>query len=350
MKSDFEFLNKAKFSRQHHARVHQQNSTHTIVSVFDNAKGDGRREHPSNTNSRGLKLLLHTAATPMTAEILGAYEHPQGRYTSARGSMQVLDNDNAFVCWSGSTLQSEHTSDGRIVLEASFKLEGANSYRSYKFPWVGKPTAPPDVHSVAGGFGGNGTSTLVHVSWNGATEVSSWNMYRTDAEGKYEQLIASTKRQGFETVLSYRGYASFVILEAVDSNGEVLGRSNVQKTIPPANPEDPAVIEETQWLQEQASEPSLFTAIAVLHNPLFAFLFGASACAAAAAVMWIFLRKSKKNGLWPSAQDQIYERLAEADVDGKDFGDETLVDDESDVEEKHVGKRVSVTIRESLPC
>lgn len=254
VKSDFEFQGHAKFSRQHHARVHEQNETHAIVSLFDNARGDGRKEHPTSKNSRGLVLSLRTDTNTMTAEILAEYQHPLGQFTTARGRVQVLPNNNAFICWSGSTLQTEHSQDGQIVLEASFKLDGANSYRSYKYPWVGRPRSPPDVHSIAGSFGRNGTNTLVHVSWNGATEVATWNLYKTDADGIHEELAASNARQGFETAVSYEGYASFVVLEALDEYGQILGRSNVEKTIPSADLRNFSIIKETQWFQEHTSE------------------------------------------------------------------------------------------------
>jgi hypothetical protein len=345
VKSDFELLGNAKFSRQHHARVHLQNDTHTIVSLFDNARGDGRKQAPTNKNSRGLVLSLRTDMNPMTAEIIAEYEHPLGRYTTARGSVQLLPDKNAFVCWSGATLQSEHTPDGRMTLEAQFKLQGANSYRSYKFPWVGRPQAPPDVHSVAGDFGSNGTSTLVHVSWNGATDVAYWNMYKTDADGNNEELIGSTARQGFETVLSHQGYVSFIILEAVDASARTLGRSNVQKTIPPANPKSFAVIEETQWLQDHTS---LSNAAIVLRDPILTFFFGVTSCAAVGVVLWAYWRSKKTKKFWPRSQKQAYEPLSVGDEECKDFGDSTLVDEESDGCEKPGTPGVSV--RACSPC
>jgi hypothetical protein len=305
-------------------------------------------------SSRGLVLSLRTDTNPMSAEILAEYEHPQGQFTTARGSVQVLPNKNAFICWSGSTLQTEHSPDGRLVLEASFKLDGANSYRSYKYPWVGRPRSPPDVHSIAGSFGRNGTNTLVHVSWNGATEVATWNLYKTDADGSHEELVASIARQGFETALSYKGYASFVILEALDANGQILGRSNVERTVPPPNPQSPAVIEETQWLQDHTSGTSASQALAALHNPAIMFFVGATSCAAAVAVLWAYFRSKKTAGFWRRSQKQAYGRLSHGDEetkgfidqDGKDPGDETLVDEESDISEK----TMIMSVRSSSPC
>ena len=351
VKNDFEWVDKARFSRQHHARLHEQNETHTIVSLFDNARGDGRKDTPSSPYSRGLVLALRHDVTPMTAEIVSEYEHPDNRYTSARGSTQLLENGNAFVCWSSATLISEHTPDGKMLFEARFNLKGANSYRSYKYPWVGRPYLPPDVHSVAGSFGSNGTNTLVHVSWNGATDVGSWNLYKTDAEGKHEQLVTSAARQGFETALSYRAYASFVIMEAVHVNGTVMGRSDVQKTIPPANIKSHAMIEETQWLQDHLSDTTSTPGAAILHNPAIVFFFGVASCSAVGALVWFYWRSRATSSLWPRSKHQVYGRVDSGDEESREFlhddnkehGDETLVEDDYDMNDKSSNVSICVT-------
>ena len=83
-KSDFEFVGpSAHFLRQHHGRVMTQNETHTVISLFDNAVGDGFDEHPTNDYSRGLIMLLDTVS--MKASVITEYRHPRDRRTNARG-------------------------------------------------------------------------------------------------------------------------------------------------------------------------------------------------------------------------------------------------------------------------
>lgn len=103
------------------------------------------------------------------------------------------------------------------------------AYRSYKFPFVGRPANAPDVVSqvvFAADEAQNRTSsastdapqviTEVYVSWNGATEVAYWNLHLSNATGDAVKLLASARREGFETRLRYGGLASRVILEAMD--------------------------------------------------------------------------------------------------------------------------------------
>ncbi|KAK3047787.1 hypothetical protein LTR09_010762 [Extremus antarcticus] len=178
---DFKYLNDdAKFRRQHHARVVSQNETHSLITVFNNARGDGRSEHPLSEASTGLLLSLRTDTNPMTADVAAKFDRPGGKYTAARGSVQMLDNGNAFVGWAKHSLQSEHAPDGRTLMQAQFKREGANTYRAYKYEWVGRPQQPPDVHSATIESKKDKVNTVVHVSWNGATEVHTWNLYKTN--------------------------------------------------------------------------------------------------------------------------------------------------------------------------
>ncbi|KAK3703323.1 hypothetical protein LTR37_014535 [Vermiconidia calcicola] len=339
-KSDFHFPDGGLFSRQHHARVYSQNETHTLISVFDNAMGTGPHEHSTADQSRGLLLSLHTDVKPMKVETLANFDRPDGRYTSARGSVQFLENGNAFVCWAKGSFISEHTSDGKLIMEAEFMLDKANTYRGYKYPWIGHPAHSPDVHAAAIDMGSNMTSTLVHVSWNGATEVAAWKLYRTNAEGNSDELIASTSRQGFETSLSYPGFATFVILEAIDANGEVLGRSDLVKTIPPANRVGASEALEAEWLQqhsvaEATSAPGVLEA---LENPLVASILSVVSCGVticAVIFLWLATRKGR---LWNSCRPSKYERVGEENEDG-DFEDETLVQEDSH-EEKVLKKSV----------
>ena len=69
-------------------------------------------------------------------------------------------------------------------------------------------------------------TTVVYVSWNGATEVLSWRLYKSNSNGKRTEIVASARRLGFETILSYPSYASNVIAEALDANGSTLGTSS----------------------------------------------------------------------------------------------------------------------------
>lgn len=127
------------------------------------------------------------------------------------------------------------------------------AYRTYKFNFIGRPTAPPDVHSrVIGSDIDNSTATLVHVSWNGATEVATWHLYKTDSEGNVDNTnpVVILPRTGFETALTYQGFAAYVLVEAVDRYGTLLGRSETVKSIVSAKLSPLTVARESEWLEK----------------------------------------------------------------------------------------------------
>lgn len=240
------------FAKQHHSRILEHNNTHTIISFLDNADSEEHRP-PHSDYSRGLIVALRTDTQPMTATIVQEYPHPfgKGAYLLGRGSTQVLPNKNVFSCWVHACLQTEHTPDGKLIMEAHVKQGWLKSYRSYKFPFVGLPSQPPDVYAKTQGQNASDVKTLVWVSWNGATEVATWNLYKTDEEGQLGSRgpVTSSARTGFETSFTIDGYATYVVLEAKDKHGNVLSKSNVFKTLKESPLSNEVLAEEANWLE-----------------------------------------------------------------------------------------------------
>ena len=217
------------FSGQHSAKILNTNDTNTTISLLDNAFFPNGDPQHSNDMSRGLLFQLDT--TTMTAITLSEYPHPYETCTIGRGNMQMLPNGNAWLCWATNPLQSEHALDGSLIMKANFKTNIA-SYRSFKYPWIGRPRYPPDVHAAIARKDGQ-WYTIVHMSWNGATEIHNWRIYHTTKDGRERSLIATIPKQGFETSTWTEGYASHVFVEALDRNGNVLGRSTTFASLPP---------------------------------------------------------------------------------------------------------------------
>lgn len=258
-RSDFVFNDdRAKFTRQHHSRVRGQNDTHVLLTIFDNAVGTGRDEEQDmrTKTSWGLYLSLRTDTSPMTVDLVTRYEHPHWRYnlvSQSRGSVQILPNGNAFVGWVWQSLHSEHAADGTLLMSADLLDHSMATYRSYKYEWVGAPEQPPDVHSAAMKRFPDDKylTTVVHVSWNGATEVATWNLYHSNHDGKVTEFIASSPREGFETKIEYEGFARHVMLVALDSNGKELGRSLPKVTRLPPEFQNPEVSAgEIAWIED----------------------------------------------------------------------------------------------------
>jgi hypothetical protein len=68
----------------------------------------------------------------------------------------------------------------------------------------------------------------IYASWNGATEVITWQVLAGNAPDQLEPL-ALAPRQGFETVITVRTTESYVGLEAVNGSGRVLGTTSAIK-------------------------------------------------------------------------------------------------------------------------
>lgn len=288
MGEDFTTGGSLRFSRQHHVRYRGENGSHEFISILDNAKGtDGQL--PTGRNSRAIVLALYTggknyesgeensssssSSSIMTASLISSINHPNGKgsYAPRRGNYQFLgpqqfsnssSSSNSWISWSEEALHTEHFPNGSIALQASLHANWLGTYRSYKFPWRGVPKEKPVVHSV--GYLGEKkkdhhyhhhhyhhhinnssspsspsstnttstrtTTTIIHVSQNGATEISHWKLYKTIPSGNFRLFLCERPRQGFETQLAWKGFASYVIVEAVDFEGKVLATSEVVET------------------------------------------------------------------------------------------------------------------------
>lgn len=145
-----------------------------------------------------------------------------------------------------------------------------DSYRAYKFPWVGQPKHPPTVYSAAS-VAGDDIYTTVYVSWNGATEVARWVLYKSDVVGNGLKRLKKEKRKGFETEIKYNGHPKYVVVEALDREDRPIGRSNVMRTLQPV---------EHRKESGDSSTSSVFT------NSIFTFVLGFAACAIICMAVW----------------------------------------------------------------
>ncbi|QIN84520.1 hypothetical protein GBA63_19130 [Rubrobacter tropicus] len=206
-KSDFEMGEGARFAYQHDARRRSDGT----ITLFDN------RGERMNEPSRGVALELDEDA--MTATLVREYTHPTDTFAIFQGNVQALPNGNAFVGWGSSPYLSEFSRDGELLFDARFPDE-AESYRAFRSPWKGQPA---DVPAVAAESGPEDQVTL-YASWNGATEIASWEMLAGPNPDGLEP-VGSAPRKGFETAISFRTGEPFVAARAKDRSGRVLGTS-----------------------------------------------------------------------------------------------------------------------------
>lgn len=186
--------------------------------------------------SRAVTVELNTAVTPMTTRILRSYDRPDHEISIARGNMQTLPNFNVFIGWATRGLISELTQDGTPIMEAKFSDGKMSTYRSYKFNFTGRPHLPPVSKSIVYGSTLNTANTFHYISWNGATDVHSWNLCGAtkNSSGSFS-LLAKVEKTDFETLYMTQGYIAFVYVEAVGADGKVLGVSIASASEVPHN-------------------------------------------------------------------------------------------------------------------
>ena len=171
--------------------------------------------------SRGLVLKLDQV--DHTASKVAAYGVGYGVEADYMGDTQPLSNGNVFVGFGSQPYLDEFTSSGEPVLEG--KLPGSNlSYRTTLEQWVGLPLSSPAAAARQ-----VNAATTVYASWNGATRVASWRVLAGHTENQLS-TIATAARSGFETAIAVPGnYQNFKV-QALDSNGRVIGTSRPFKS------------------------------------------------------------------------------------------------------------------------
>jgi hypothetical protein len=208
-KSNFQMGPAATFNFQHDARSHPDGT----LTLFDNGACP---QIQVESMSRGMRLSLDTEA--MAATLVQAYEPPVDRLALALGDTQQQPHGGVFVGWGTASAFSEFAPDGTLVFDASFP-SGIESYRAFRFPWVGRPATQPAVVATNTGSG----EMTVAVSWNGATEVARWQL-RAGPTPKSLSVVATVPRSGFETTIA-AAPAAYAAVTALDVHGNLLGSS-----------------------------------------------------------------------------------------------------------------------------
>jgi hypothetical protein len=210
---DFKLSGDARFRYAHDA----ERAPDGTITLFDNNAGPTR----GNGASRALRLSVNTRRR--TARVVRAYRHPTGAVADSQGNTDELPDGNVFVGWGISPWFSEYTSDGRMVFAAHFKNAWSQSYRAFKGDWQANPNSDPAIAARVGKG-----SVAAYASWNGATEVATWQLL---GGGDPKQLtpFGTTPWADFETRLMFPGSPAYVQVQALDASGKVIGQSRVVK-------------------------------------------------------------------------------------------------------------------------
>jgi hypothetical protein len=218
-RSDFTLGPGAQFYWQHDARMPDA----TTLTVFDDGSDPSEEKQ-----SRALLLDVDTAS--MHVGLRRAYLHPAGFIAANQGSVQLLADGRVFVGWGNQPYFSEFAPDGTLLLDGQLPF-GVRSYRAYLRDWVGRPADRPAIAARANPSGGS----IVYVSWNGATEVDSWQILAGSTKSSLRAL-GSQEWSGFETAVAVNSNGPWFAAVALDQGGAELGRSSPVRTGATASP------------------------------------------------------------------------------------------------------------------
>ncbi|KAL0938209.1 uncharacterized protein CTRU02_207940 [Colletotrichum truncatum] len=203
----FALKNGLSFCYQHDARIHGEGNGTALISLFNN---DNSGVASGVNETSGILLTVNTAT--WEASLKQEFIDPNDTiFAVSQGNMQVLNDGTGHVIVGyGSTPKiKEFNADGECVFTAQFGEDKlVQSYRNYRFPWVGKPYYPPKAFAC-----GNGNQTEVYMSWNGATEHKKWAVFAGDDKNALSEKVA-VEKSGFETKATFSGLAQFVKVEA----------------------------------------------------------------------------------------------------------------------------------------
>jgi arylsulfotransferase ASST len=207
-KSTFALAPGVQFAYQHNALWLPNGE----ISLYDDEGAP-----PVKPPSRGEVIKLDLTAK--TATLAGQLVHTPGLQSFCCGSTQQLPGGNWMLGWGGLSNLTEFNAQGQMIFDAQLP-HGETTYRVYREPWSAQPSDAPAIAARTSG----GTSA-VYASWNGATDVASWQLLSGTAAGHLSP-VSRTPKSGFETVIP-ASPAAFYEVRALSATGGVLASSKV---------------------------------------------------------------------------------------------------------------------------
>jgi hypothetical protein len=192
------------------------------VTIFD----DGS-DPPVEPQSRAITVSLDLSRRTVT--LVSAVTHAGPPLLSpSQGNAQTLADGNLLVDYGGVPEFSEYSKGGSVLFDAHLPYDLA-SYRGYRYPWSGRPDYPP---AAVASLNNDAEETIVHASWNGATDVASWRVLAGVKPGSLHPQ-STVAVSGFETeTLLPKAFVDakahtngYVAVQALDASGRVLDTS-----------------------------------------------------------------------------------------------------------------------------
>jgi hypothetical protein len=188
-----------------------------LISVFDNGS-----DPPKEKQSRG--LLLDPNLATHTVTLVKQFVNPSKTLlASSQGDMLTLPGGDWLMGYGGLPNFTEYNASGQVLLDGTLG-KNVQDFRTYLTPWSGQAPGAPSVIATPGAGG----TIAVSVSWNGATEVASWQVL-AGASPSALAPAASAARAGFQTTIAAPAAGPYVAVRALDAAGAVIGTSATVK-------------------------------------------------------------------------------------------------------------------------
>ncbi|KAJ7717286.1 ASST-domain-containing protein, partial [Mycena metata] len=225
--------NETFFNWQHHARWR---NNETQISLFDDGAAVLPGEDVVNEVVASGKFLIVDEAA-MTVELAKRYLPSPSKFVSCSYFRALTEpyGDTVVVGYGLHPWVTVHDASTQDVIFSAVigpnaSVTGVSNYRVFQTStdvFVGRPSAPPSVAIVNGNTTTNNTTTTIYVSWNGATHVASYTVLTGDNSAAVERKVVNVPKSGFETAVSVstESLSAYVVVEALDAGGRVLGRS-----------------------------------------------------------------------------------------------------------------------------
>jgi hypothetical protein len=182
-----------------------------LITLFDD---EGAPTVKAPSRGEIIKLDLKHKTATLVSQLVRT---PVPLITGSQGNVQALPGGGWMVGWGGLPNFTEFNAQGQVIYDAQLP-RAEFSYRVYREPWAGQPTAPPAISARRAGG-----ATSVYASWNGATTVASWQLL-TGSSATQLTAVSTTPKTGFETTIPAPA-AAFVQVRALSPSGKVLATS-----------------------------------------------------------------------------------------------------------------------------
>ena len=209
VRSSFHLARGVRFHWQHDAEWQPGG----LISVFDNGAIPAEERQ-----TRG--LLIRPDYRRHEATLVGAFVHPGARLLAgAQGNVFNVAGGRAWLLGYGELPNfTMYNPSGHVLLDGTLG-RNVQDFRTYFAPWSGRPQTPPAVAAQAHGGG-----IAVQASWNGATEVASWQVLAGPSPGALAPVL-TVRKHGFETSIQMSAAGPYVAVTALDASGKALGTS-----------------------------------------------------------------------------------------------------------------------------